>query len=84
MKRETQIKRARELLVRFCNRAEILRDWPNHKLAQREVQRRFDRLKKVPTDILREAAEQLNAREQRWAEGFAEIRFRAIERERGL
>lgn len=84
MKRETQVRRARELLVRFTNRADILRDWPNNKPAQREVQRRFDRLKKLPTDVLKEAADQLNAREMRWAEEFAESKFRALAKERGL
>ena len=58
-----QVKRARERLARFGNRATALRFEPGSGFWAKEAQKYWRMLMRTPADVLKQAAEELNAQE---------------------
>jgi hypothetical protein len=74
--RKRRIKRLRELLVRHGNRLDALRlkGWTaaERKWLEKERKKYWDKLMAAPSDLLAEAAEELNEREIAWRRKRAE------------
>ena len=60
---KSEVKKARELLVRFGNRVDWLKKFPRDKENLKELKRYHMKLMALPADVLERAADELNARE---------------------
>jgi hypothetical protein len=60
---KNEVRRARELLVRFGNRADWLKRFPRDKENLKELKIYHRRLLALPSGVLERASDELNARE---------------------